>query len=159
MLSKAILSARTDSTIPDKRSQQSISLEGAIRRCQQWDGVKLTEDASGTKRALDTLRDAEQHWHPIVDEGLLYLEVRAAVTLVDDLLGRVFAQRLAEHLPARILPLSAEPPQSLDLLVDREFERIAELLKPGRKASGEGMPHSLTAGHRSVGRRRSSALL
>lgn len=51
----------------------------------------------------------------------------------------MFGQRLAEHLPARALPISAEPPQSLDLLVDREYERIAELLKPGRRAAGESM--------------------
>lgn len=139
MLLKAILSAKKDKAVFDKKGQQSISLKGAVRRCQQWEGVKLTEVESGTIRALDALRDAEQHWHLIVDEGLLYLNVRAAITLFNDLLERVFGQRLAEHLPARVLPISAEPPQSLDLLVDREYERIAGLLKPGRKASGEGM--------------------
>lgn len=139
MLLKAVLAAKKDKTIFDKKTQQSISLEGAIRRCQQLQGVKLTEEESGTIRALDGLRDAEQHWHLIVGEGLLYLNIRAAVTLLDDLLDRVFYQRLAEHLPARALPISAEPPQSLDLLVDREYERIAELLKPGRRAAGEGM--------------------
>lgn len=139
MLLKAILVAKKDKTVFDKRSQQSISLEGAIRRCQQWDGVKLSDAEAGTIRALDALRDAEQHWHLVVDEGLLYLNIRAAITLFDDLLGRVFDQRLGEHLPARVVPVSAEPPQSLDLLVDREYRRIAELLKPGRRATGEGM--------------------
>jgi hypothetical protein len=122
---KAVLAAKTDKTIFDKKTQQSISLEGAIRRSQQLEGVKLTEEESGTIRALDGLRDAEQHWHLIVDEGLLYLNIRAVITLFNDLLDRVFGQRLAEHLPARVLPISAEPPQSLDLLVDREYERIA----------------------------------
>lgn len=72
-----------------------------------------------------------------MDEGLLYLYVRAAVTLFDDLLSRVFGERLGDHLPSRILPISAEPPQSLELLVDREYERVAELLRPGRRASAE----------------------
>ncbi len=103
----------------------------------------MASSSPRTRRArygrLETLCDARAALAPDRGRGLLYLDVRAAVTLVDDLLGRVFAQRLAEHLPTRILPISAEPPQSLDLLVDREFERIAELLKPGRKASGEGM--------------------
>ncbi|MDQ8117541.1 hypothetical protein DCD73_01215 [Mycobacteroides abscessus subsp. massiliense] len=40
---------------------------------------------------------------------------------------------------AQCVPVSSEPPQSLDLLVDREYQRIAELLKPGRRATGEGM--------------------
>jgi hypothetical protein len=139
MLLKAILVAKKDKTVFDKRSQQSISLEGAIRRCQQWEGVKLSDAEAGTIRAIDALRDAEQHWHLIVDEGLLYLNIRAAITLFDDLLARVFDQRLSDHLPARVVPVSAEPPQSLDLLVDREYRRIAELLKPGRRATGEGM--------------------
>ncbi|RFZ54015.1 hypothetical protein MSS4_00389 [Mycobacterium marinum] len=139
MLLKAVLVAKKDKTVFDKRSQQSISLEGAIRRSQQLDGVKLNDAEAGTIRAIDALRDAEQHWHLVVDEGLLYLNIRAAITLFDDLLSRVFGQRLSEHLPARVVPVSAEPPQSLDLLVDREYQRIAELLKPGRRATGEGM--------------------
>jgi len=86
MLLKAVLVAKKDRTVFDKRSQQSISLEGAIRRCQQWEGVKLSDTEAGTIRALDALRDAEQHWHLVVDEGLLYLNIRAAITLFDDLL-------------------------------------------------------------------------
>ncbi|MBN7507251.1 hypothetical protein I3U86_20830, partial [Mycobacteroides abscessus subsp. massiliense] len=139
MLLKVILVAKKDKTVFDKRSQQSISLEGAIRRCQQWEGAKLSDAEAGTIRTLDALRDAEQYWHLVVDDGLLYLNIRAAVTLFDDLLGRVFDQRLGELLPARVVPVSSEPPQSLDLLVDREYQRIAELLKPGRRATGEGM--------------------
>lgn len=65
--------------------------------------------------------------------------MRAGVTLFDALLTRAFGERLADHLPIRVLPISAEPPRSLDLLVDREFQRIADLLKPGRRASAEAM--------------------
>lgn len=72
-----------------------------------------------------------------MDESLLYLYVRAGVTLFDDVLTRVFVEALADHLPARVLPISSEPPQDLLLLVDREYERIAALLKPGRRGRGE----------------------
>lgn len=142
MLLKAILEAKKGKKDPgvfDKRSQKSISLETAIRLCQQKEGIKITEEEAGTIRVIDALRDAEQHWHVVVDEGLLYLNVRAAITLFDELLQRAFGQRLAEHLPVRVLPISAEPPESLDLLVDREYARIAELLRPGRRATGEAM--------------------
>jgi hypothetical protein len=136
MLLKAALAA-AKARVFDRRTGKSIGLNDAINLCQQTRGIKLTEDESGTIRALDALRDAEQHWHVIVDEGMLYLYVRAATTLFDDLLSRVFDMHLAEYLPARVLPISAEPPQQLDLLVDREFQRVAELLRPGRRASAE----------------------
>jgi hypothetical protein len=35
MLLKAVLAAKKDKTIFDKKTQQSVSLEGSIRRCQQ----------------------------------------------------------------------------------------------------------------------------
>lgn len=136
MLLKATLESKKVPVF-DKRSGKSISLELSVRHCQQTEGVKLDDDEAGTIRALDALRDAEQHWHIVVDEGLLYLYVRAAVTLFDDLLSRAFGERLADHLPNRVLPVSTEPPQSLDLLVDREYQRVAELLRPGRRASAE----------------------
>lgn len=136
MLLKAALSAK-GARVFDRRSGKSIGLESALNLCQQTAGIKLSDDECGTIRALDALRDAEQHWYVIVDEGMLYLYVRAATTLFDDLLSRVFDMRLADHLPARVLPISAEPPQQLDLLVDREYERVARLLSPGRRASAE----------------------
>jgi NAD(P)H-dependent FMN reductase len=46
MLLKAVLAAKKNKTIFDKKTQQSVSLEGSIRRCQQLDGVKLTEEES-----------------------------------------------------------------------------------------------------------------
>lgn len=121
----------------DKRSQKSISLEAAIRQAQQTVGIKLSEEEAGTIRVLDALRDAEQHWYIVVDEGLLYLYLRAAVTLFGELMDRVFGETLAEHIPLRVLPVSAEPPQDLQLLVDREYQRVAELLKPGRRGGAE----------------------
>lgn len=137
MMLKAGLLASGDKAVFDKRKRMAIGMEATVKRCQQRADIKLTDEEAGTIRVLDNLRDGEQHWHQVVEEGILYLHARAAVTLFDDLLNRVWGQRLAEHVPVRVLPLSAEPPQGLDLLVDKEYERIAELLKPGRKATAE----------------------
>lgn len=136
MLLKAALETKK-ARVFDRRSGKSISLETAINLAQQTEGIKLSDEEAGTVRALDALRDAEQHWHVLVDEGILYLYVRAAVTLFDDLLDRVYDARLADHLPSRVLPISAEPPQELSILVDREYDRVATLLLPGRRASAE----------------------
>lgn len=121
----------------DKKSGRSIGFEAAINHACQLAGVKLTQDEAGTLRAIDALRDDEQHWFNDVSEGLLYLHARAAVTLFDELLFRAFEQRLADHLPNRVLPVSTEAPEDILTLVDSEYANIAELLKPGRRARGD----------------------
>ncbi|MCJ1688602.1 hypothetical protein [Rathayibacter sp. VKM Ac-2927] len=113
---------------------RSIGFEAAVRQSQQLASLMVTEDEAGTLRTIDALRDDEQHWFTEVSEGLLFLHTRAAVTLFDDLLHRAFGDRLADHLPLRVLPISVEPPQDFVTLVDREYEKIAELLRPGRRA-------------------------
>lgn len=121
----------------DKMSGRSIGFEASVRQAQQTPSIKLTDEEAGTLRAIDAMRDDEQHWYTTVDEGLLFLHVRAAITLFDDLLHRVFGERLADHLPLRVLPISVEPPQDFHFLVDREYEKIADLLKPGRRSGAE----------------------
>ncbi|MEV4260454.1 DUF3644 domain-containing protein [Kribbella sp. NPDC049584] len=136
MLLKAALFQR-GAKVFDKKSGRSIGFEAAINQSCQLAGFKVTQDEAGTLRAIDALRDDEQHWFNDVSEGLLYLHARAGVTLFDELLFRAFKQRLADHLPNRVLPVSTEPPQDILALVDSEYANISELLKPGRRARGE----------------------
>ena len=44
---------------------------------------------------------------------------------------------MADHLPGRVLPVSTQPPIGFDLLVDREFSQIRELLQPGKRQRDE----------------------
>jgi hypothetical protein len=97
----------------------------------------LTEAEAGTLRAIDALRDQEQHWMAAASEGILYTHSRAAVTLFDDLMKRWFGERLAAHLPARVLPISAELPRDIQLLIDEEFTQIRAFLQPGRRRRPE----------------------
>jgi hypothetical protein len=99
--------------------------------------IRLTEDEAGTLRAIDALRDDEQHWYNHLSEGLLYIHARAGVTLFDDLLQREFGDRLVAHLPHRVLPISSEPPRDIQLLIDEEYRQISELLQPGRRRRPE----------------------
>jgi hypothetical protein len=70
------------------------------------------------------MRDDEQHWIAIVNEGLLYLHARACVTLFDEILLDVFQERLADHLPERVLPISTRPPADIDVLIDEQFDQV-----------------------------------
>ena len=71
--------------------------------------LNLSTEQTGLLRALDALRDDEQHWLAEVNEGLLYIHARAAITLFDEILHDVFGERLADHLPERVLPISTRP--------------------------------------------------
>jgi hypothetical protein len=101
------------------------------------DTIKLSETDAGTLRAIDAMRDDEQHWFNEVSEQILYLHVRTGVTLFDDILQRVFGERLNMLFPERVLLVSADPPHDLALLLDDEYTQIKELLRPGRRARHE----------------------
>ena len=136
MLLKASLNAQNVSVF-DKSTRRSVGMDRAINLAQGDKKIRLTDDEAGLIRAVDAMRDDEQHWYTSVDEGILYMHLRAAVTLFDDLLFRVFAERLGSHIPRRVLPIGAEPPKDFQLLVDEAYQRVADLLKPGKRMGSQ----------------------
>jgi hypothetical protein len=133
MLLKAAL-VQAGVSVFDRKTGRSLGFERCINLAMGVATIKLSETDAGALRAIDAMRDDEQHWFNEVPEQLLYLHVRAGVTLFDDLLQRAFGDRLASHLPARVLPVSAEPPQDLAIVLDDEYSQIVALLRPGRRA-------------------------
>lgn len=117
------------------RIGRSIGFEKCVRLAQEH--VGLTEDELGTLRAIDSMRDDEQHWIAIVNEGLLYLHARACVTLFDEILLAIFDERLADHLPERVLPISTRPPADIDVLIDEQFHQAKQLVRPGQRRRTE----------------------
>lgn len=134
MLLKAIL-VQKGVKVFDRTKQTSIGFEKCVNLCSQH--ARLTQEEAGLLRVVDRLRDAEQHWLIVVPEDVLYLHARGFVTTFDDLLNRTLNDALAEHLPSRVLPVSTQPPIGFDLLVDREFNQVKELLQPGRRQRDE----------------------
>jgi hypothetical protein len=130
MLLKAGLVQRRVSVF-DNKLGRAESFERCVRLSREH--LELSDDEARTLRAIDALRDDEQHWLTSLTEGLLYAHCRAAITLFDDLLTRVFDERLADHLPHRVMPVSAEPPRAIQLLIDEDFAQIRQLLEPGRR--------------------------
>ena len=130
----------------DKKSGRSIGLRGGNQPVLSGCRLRSSrQDEAGTLRAIDALRDDEQHWFNDVSEGLLYLHARAAVTLFDELLFRAFKQRLADHLPNRVLPVSTEAPQDILALVDSEYAnhcRAAQAGSPSPRGSTRQDPHA-----------------
>lgn len=132
LVKAALVQARVP--VFDRATGRSLGFESCIRLATSNSVIRLSGPDAGTLRAIDAMRDDEQHWFSEVPEQLLYLHVRAGVTLFDDILQRVFGERLSAVLPARVLPVTADPPQELALILDDEFSQIRELLRPGRRA-------------------------
>ncbi len=136
MLLKAAL-VQSGTRVFDPSTGRSEGFDKCVRLAAGDPRIKLSEADAGTLRAIDAMRDDEQHWFNHVAEQLLYLHARAAVTLFDEILQRAFDERLVNHLPTRVLPVSVDPPRDLALIVDEEYSQIASLLKPGRRAGHE----------------------
>lgn len=134
MLLKAVL-VQNKVGVFDKATGKSLGFEKCLRLCCGNHG--LTQDEAGVMRAIDSLRDAAQHWYVFVTEDLLYLNTKALVTAFDGYLKRALNDDLASHIPPRVLPVSTLPPGDFEFLVDREYNLIAELLQPGRRQRDE----------------------
>lgn len=134
MLLKAALRERRVRVFDDKTGR-SLGFDKCLRLATQHLG--LDNQSIGVLRAIDAMRDDQQHYLGGDDEALLYLHFRAAITVFDDVLREVFGEALADHIPARVLPVSTLPPQDIDVLIDSHFSQIQELLQPGRRKRDE----------------------
>lgn len=133
MLLKAVLSQKKV-RIFDKNNGKSIGFEKCLNLCREHG---LSEADAGVMRSIDRLRDAEQHWFVELSEEILYLETRALITTFDSYLKLAFDDDLSSHIPARVLPVSTMPPGDFEFLVDREYQLIADLLRPGKRQRDE----------------------
>ncbi|WP_216350343.1 hypothetical protein [Janthinobacterium sp. LM6] len=134
MLLKGILVQRGVKVF-DKDTGMSIGFEKCIRLCTQSAGLGAGE--AGIMRAVDSLRDASQHWFIFVSEDLLYMHTKALVTAFDAYMQRELGTDLHSQIPSRVLPVSTTPPGDFLFLVDKEFKLIKDLLAPGKRHRDE----------------------
>lgn len=134
MLLKAGLSEKRVKVF-DSRSGRSIGFERCLSLA--FEHLSVTAEQAGTLRTIDALRDDEQHWLGEISEELLFVHVRASIQVLDDLMKRVFGEGLADNLPDRALPITTAPLENFDLLVDRQYRQITDLLQRGRRRTPE----------------------
>ncbi|AIP09347.1 Uncharacterised protein [Burkholderia pseudomallei] len=134
MLLKAALVQRRVQVF-DKSTGMSISFDKCLRLCRQSGG--LSEENAGIMRTVDALRDASQHWFLFVSEELLYMHTRALVTAFDAYLKQALNTDLHRYIPSRVLPVSTKPSGDLEFLIDKEYELIGRLLRPGKRHRDE----------------------
>lgn len=134
MLTKALL-VQKGQNVFDKEKGTSIGIEKALNIAQSKGWVSAAQ--AGAVRVIDAMRDQAQHWMIVVPEDALYINARALITVLDEVLTEHFEDTLADNLPVRVLPLSTQALPDFLMLVNREYEQIRELLAPGRRARDE----------------------
>jgi hypothetical protein len=120
--------------IRERRAKETIGFDACVRRALSDGQIKfLTEEQALLLQTINGLRDAAQHHLLEISEAQLYMQAQAGVTLFRDLMKSVFAQKLGDRLPARVLPLSTSPPLDIATLFDSEIAEIRKLLGPKKR--------------------------
>lgn len=120
--------------IRERRASQTLGFDACVRKALSDGTVKfLTNEQALTLQAVNGLRDAAQHHLLDIPEQQLYLHIQSAVTLFSDLVKNVFGEKLATHLPERVLPVSTNPPTRLNLMIEDELKIVRSLLRPGTR--------------------------
>jgi hypothetical protein len=120
--------------IRERRAKQTLGFDACVRKALTNGEIKfLSNEQALTLQAINGLRDAAQHHLLLVPEQQLYLHAQAGLTLFAHLLKNLFDEKLLDHLPERVLPLSTNPPKDLALLLEDEFKVVRAMLRPGRR--------------------------
>jgi len=120
--------------IREAHEKQTIGFEKCVRMCLSTVTVQFLKDEEAlTIQMINSLRDAAQHYLLDVSEQELYMFSQAGVTLYGDVQERIFKLKLSDQLPARVLPVTTSPPQSLAAMVSFEIAEVRKLLQPGSR--------------------------
>ena len=139
MLLKAAILHR-GGNIRKPRENQTIGFDECLRKALSDGSVQfLNQEQVLQLRALNSLRDAAQHYLIDLSEQHLYIHAQAGLTLFCDLLRVVFGEKLNAQLPLRVLPLSTTPPTDLATVFEQEAKEVQKLLKPGRRRRMEAI--------------------
>lgn len=84
MLTKALLAQKAKEVF-DKQKGIAIGLEKALNVATA--SGYITPAQAGSIRAIDTMRDAAQHWMIVVPEDALFVTARALITTLDEVLA------------------------------------------------------------------------
>lgn len=121
-------------SIRPKGERHTLGFDACVRKCISDVSVAyLSEEEALTLQNINALRDAAQHHLLEISEQLLYVHVLAGFNLYRKHLREVFSASLADDYPDRVLPVSTNPPKSLDSIIEVEYAHIRELVAPGRR--------------------------
>lgn len=135
MLLKAIIFQKRG-TVREKGEDLSHSMSKCIDICVDSIHV-VTKDERTLLLAVKQDRDCATHDLISMSEEMLWVHMRGGISIFRRLLKDEFGEDLTDLLPGRVIPVSAQPPQDLSVLVESELASITDLLKPGRRRIAE----------------------
>ena len=136
LLLKAIIVHRAGGSAIREPGKEGMTLgfDPCLRKCISDAKLKcLNEDDAVALQALNTLRDAAQHYMVELADDHLYVHAQSAVTLFGRLTDEVFGRALVDEIPRRILPVCAKVPSGIESMFDIEFADIKRLVAPGSR--------------------------
>lgn len=129
MLLKAIIFQKRG-TIRDKGEQYTYNFGRCINIAHSELKLLAVVDLP-IVRAIKQDRNAAAHETVAFSEDMLWLHVRSGVTIFGKLLSAAFSEDLPSVMPSRVIPISALPPTDARVVIAREMQDIAAMLKPG----------------------------
>jgi len=139
LLKSAILHKGGKIRTAESTDSYTIGFDKSIRLGLTGQHKFLEENEAFSLQILNKLRDAAQHHLISVSEDQLYIHAQTAVTLFKDILQRVFAVKLSDRMPSRVLPVSIRPPAEMTMLFQEEVEAIRRLLSPKSRKKSEAI--------------------
>jgi hypothetical protein len=120
--------------IRESPDENTYGFEKCVNKClSEAKPPILTPEEAVTARLINGLRDGAQHYLIDLSEQQLYVYIQSGVTLISDKIETVFQQRLRNHLPERVIPVSTKPPKDLESVITAEFDEIRTLVAPGSR--------------------------
>ena len=106
----------------------------------------LDENEALVAATIDAHRDGVQHQGASVTEERLYIDAASGLRLFDELLQRVFGERLTDHptFSTRMLPITANPPREFELMTNADVEHVRDLLGPRRRRHADALAYLRT---------------
>ena len=136
LLLRAIIVQRAGGSAIRERSKEGMTLgfDACLRKCLSDANLKcIDEDEAVALQALNTLRDAAQHYTVELGEEHLYIHTQSAVTLFCRLTDQALGRPLVDEIPRRILPVCARMPGNIESMFDIEFADIKRMVAPGSR--------------------------
>lgn len=134
LLLKATIVHKGGEIRESRDSNKTIGFDTCLRRCLSNAELQcLTEDEVIALQAMNTLRDAAQHYMVEVSEEHLYIYAQSGLTLFVRVAREHLGYDLRAEIPERILPICARPPRDLSALFEAEFADIRRMVAPGSR--------------------------